>query len=154
MYGKRHAATNRALPPLAAAVAALCVGGCNTLARNNYFLPGGVDQSSAVASQIGAAEHGEGPFPTFAEIPAIPNDVRPLSAWRATISETLAAKYQAEAEIQRNPWTLTDTPESFAEATRAKIPPAEAIPPTDATAEAEAFAASLRGRAKAPPPPH
>ena len=149
MYGKRPNATILALPLLAAAVA-LSLGGCNTLAKNNYFLPGGVDQSSAVAGRVGAAEQSQGAFPTFADIPPIPNDVRPLSAWRASIGETMGEKAAAEAELARHPWTLSGT-EAFAEAARAEIPPAEAVPPTDATAQAEAFAASIRGRANQPP---
>ncbi len=151
MYGKRQAATIQALPAMAAAAAALCVGGCNTLAKNNYFLPGGVDQRSAVAGQVATAQHSDGPFPRFAQIPPIPNDVRPLSAWRATIGETLASKREMLAEIEKNPWTLSGT-EAFAEGSREQIPAAEAVPPTDNTANAEAFAASVRGRAKTPPP--
>jgi hypothetical protein len=53
--------------------------------------------------------------------------------------------------MREHPWTLDGT-EAFAAAARAQIPPEEAVPPTDATAEAEAFAASLGARAKTPPP--
>ncbi|HXQ45685.1 MAG TPA: hypothetical protein VN806_03665 [Caulobacteraceae bacterium] len=152
MYAKRLAETIRAVLPLtAAACAAAGLGGCDTLARNNYFLPGGIDQRSAVAAQVGAAEHEQGPFPQFAEIPAQPTDVRPLAAWRATVGDVAAQKVATDTEIREHPFTLEGT-EDFADAARAKIPPEEAIPPTDATAEAEAFAASLGARAKTPPP--
>jgi len=151
VYVKRQAATNGVVSTLAVGAAALSLCGCNTLAKNNYFLPGGVDQHSAVAGQVAAAQHSEGPFPTFAEIPPVANDVRSLPAWRAAVGETLAEKQATESEIERHPWTLENTG-SFAEQTRAQIPPAEAVPPADATAAAEAFAASVRGRAKTPPP--
>jgi len=149
----RSPAKMRALRAVAVTTAAVALCGCNTLAKNNYFLPGGVDQHSAVASQVSAAQSEQGAFPTFAEIPPLPGDVRPLSAWRATVHETLAAKRETLAELERRPWTLSGT-EAFAEDARAKIPPAEAAPPTDTTAEAESFAAGARGRAKTPPPAH
>jgi hypothetical protein len=152
VYVKRLAETIRAISPLGAAVAALSLGGCNTLVRNNYFLPGGVDQRSPVAAQVGAAQHKQGPMPRFTDIPPAPTDVRPLSAWRQTVGQTLAAKQSTDAELGEHPFILEGT-EAFAASARAKIPPEEAAPPTDATADAEAFAASVRARAKTPPPP-
>ncbi len=133
--------------------AAAGVGGCTNLAKENYFLPGGVDQTSAVAGQVAAAQQAPGPFPRFSQIPPAPTDVRPLTAWRAAIGETLAEKRSVDANNSTYPYTLSNT-QAFAEASRARIPPAEATPPAvDATQAAEAYAASQRERAKAPPPP-
>ncbi len=163
MYVKPLAETILAILPVGAAVAGLSLCGCNTLAKNNYYLPGGVDQRSAVAAQVEAARRQPGPMPQFTDIPPAPTDVRPLSAWRQTVGETLADKQSTDAEIRDHPFMLEGT-EAFAASTRAEIPPEDAAPPTDATAEAEAFAASVRpgaashhraraARAKPPPPP-
>ncbi|HXQ13995.1 MAG TPA: hypothetical protein VN814_05170 [Caulobacteraceae bacterium] len=160
MYVKRLAETIRAVLPVGAALAGLSLCGCNTLAKNNYFLPGGVDQRSVVAAQVTAVQHQPGPMPQFTDMPPAPTDVRPLSAWRQTVGETLADKRATDAEIREHPFILEGT-EAFAASTRAKIPPEDAAAPTDATAEAEAFAASVRpgasshrrARAKSPPPP-
>jgi hypothetical protein len=161
VYVKRLAETIRAVLPVGAALASLSLCGCNTLAKNNYFLPGGVDQHSAVAAQVSAAQHQPGPMPQFTDIPPAPTDVRPLSAWRQTVGETVADKRATDAEIREHPFLLEGT-EEFAASARARIPPEDAAPPTDATAGAEAFAASVRpaaapshhhARAKSPPPP-
>jgi hypothetical protein len=160
VYVKRLAETIRAILPFGAALAALSVCACNTLAKNNYFLPGGVDQRSAVAAEVRSAQHEQGAMPQFTDIPPAPTDVRPLSAWRKTVGETLADKQATDAEIRAHPFLLAGT-EAFAAGARAKIPPEEAAAPVDATAEAEAFAASVspatpgghRARAKTPPPP-
>ena len=151
MYVRRLPAQIRALSPLATVAAAAALCGCNTLAKSNYFLPGGVDQQSAVASQVNAAEHASGPFPTFSEIPATPNDVRPLKAWRASVGEALGEKHAMLAELAGHPWALSDT-EAFAANARSQIPPAEAAAPVDSSAAAEAFAARYGARAKPPPP--
>jgi hypothetical protein len=153
VYVNRLAERIRAVAPLGAAIlGAVGVCGCDTLARNNYFLPGGIDQRSPVAAQVRAAEQQPGAYPQFAEIPALPTDIRPLGGWRAAVGGTLADKQATDAEIREHPFTLNDT-EGFAAATRGKIPPHEAVPPTDDTAAAEAFAASVRGRANPPPSP-
>jgi hypothetical protein len=160
VYVERVAETIRVVLPLGAAVAALSLWGCNTLAKNNYFLPGGVDERSAVAGQVRAAQHEQGPMPQFTDIPPAPTDVRPLFAWRQTVGEVLADKQATDAEIRAHPFMLEGT-EAFAASAGAKIPPEEAAAPIDATAGAEAFAASVRpgapshhrARAKTPPPP-
>jgi hypothetical protein len=76
--------------------------------------------------------------------------VRPLAAWRQTVGDVVAQKIATDTEIREHPWSLDGTDE-FAVSARAQIPPEEAAPPTDATADAEAFAASLGARAKGPP---
>ncbi|HEX4198217.1 MAG TPA: hypothetical protein VHZ26_12320 [Caulobacteraceae bacterium] len=134
-------------------IAGASLGGCDTLARNNYFLPGGVDQRSAVAAQVRAAEQEHGPYPRFSQIPALPKDVRPLSAWRARVSQTLAEKRQVDAANAAYPYTLQDT-QAFADTQHARIPATEAAPPSaDAASASDAYAASVRARATKPPPP-
>jgi hypothetical protein len=134
-------------------IAGAGLGGCDTLAKNNYFLPGGIDQQSAVAAQVRAAQQEHGPYPKFSQIPAIPKDVRPLSAWRATVTQTLGEKHEVDAANAAYPYTLQDT-QGFADAQHARIPAAEATPPAaDASSASDAYAASVRARATKPPPP-
>ncbi|HZC16116.1 MAG TPA: hypothetical protein VE309_05095 [Caulobacteraceae bacterium] len=132
-------------------VAGASLGGCDTLAKNNYFLPGGIDQQSAVAAQVKAAQKAPGPYPTFSQIPAIPKDVRPVSAWRATVTQTLAEKHQVDAANAAYPYSLHDT-QAFADAQHAQIPAAEAAPSSDTSSASDAYAASVRARATKPPP--
>ena len=146
--------TSRIGPVLRLAVIAAAAGaaGCVDLQKNNYFLPGGVDQSSPVAGQIAEAQRAPGPMPKFSDIPPAPTDVRPLSAWRAAVGETLADKRAIDADNSTYPYTLANT-EAFAEAARTRIPAEEAAPPPDSTQAAEAYADALRSRANQPPPP-
>ncbi len=154
MYLKRTTETIRLAGVLLAFIASASLGGCNTLARNNYFLPGGIDQQSAVAAQVRAAQRSPGPYPKFSQIPPLPKDVRPLSAWRATVAGALAEKHQVDAAAAAYPYSLHDTT-AFADAQRARIPPSESTPPSkDASTTSEAYAASVRARAKTPPPPN
>jgi len=151
VYAKRAKVTIRPAGALLVLIAGASLGGCNTLARNNYFLPGGIDQQSAVAAQVRAAEQAPGPYPTFSQIPALPKDVRPLSAWRSTVEGALAEKHEVDAATAAYPYSLHDT-QAFADAQHAKIPAAEAAPPADASSAADAYAASVRARATTPPP--
>jgi len=134
-------------------IAGASLSGCNTLAKNNYFLPGGIDQQSAVAAQVRQAQHSAGPMPKFSQIPAVPKDVRPTSAWHATVTEALQEKHQVDAAVAAYPYTLQNT-EAFAADQRARIPAAEAAPATDATSASDAYAAKVRARATTPSPPN
>ena len=153
MYAKRTKETIRPACALIVLIAGASLGGCGALARNNYFLPGGIDQQSAVAAQVKAAEQAPGPYPKFSQIPPVPTDVRPLSAWRATVEGALAEKHEVDAATAAYPYGLHDT-EGFAEATRARIPPDQATPSTDAAEASDAYAASVRARATRPSPPN
>jgi S-adenosylmethionine:diacylglycerol 3-amino-3-carboxypropyl transferase len=134
-------------------IAGASLAGCNTLAKNNYFLPGGIDQQSAVAAQVKAAQQAPGPYPKFSQIHAIPKDVRPVTAWRANVTEALAKKQQADAAVAAYPYSLQNT-EAFAADQRSRIPAAEAAPSTDASSATDAYAAKVRARATTPPPPN
>ena len=153
MYVKRTRPTIGPTGALIVLIGASSLAGCNTLAKNNYFLPGDIDQSSAAAAQVRAAQQAPGPYPTFAQIPNLPTDVRPIGAWRAAVTGALAEKHQVDADNAAYPYSLSDT-QGFADAQHARIPPAEAAPSTDATSAADAYAASVRARATKPPPPN
>ncbi|HRD27753.1 MAG TPA: hypothetical protein PLO65_05590, partial [Caulobacter sp.] len=104
-------------------------------------------------AQVETAIRNPGPWPTFAGIPEIPEDVRSSAAWRAAIADQ-----QAEAEATRqaaadDTWSLTAT-EAFEARTRAEANPLGLHAPTDAEmAESEAYARALRKRATPPPSP-
>lgn len=135
--------------------AAAAVAGCAGTSRLNPMGAGGVDATSPVAADIRAAQHAPGHYPKFSQIPPIPKDVRPDTAWRDSVAATWALKRQTEAEAAAIPFTLTvGDAQAWAATELAKIPPAEMTPPqADATRQAEAFAATQRARATPPPPP-
>jgi hypothetical protein len=154
VYAKRTKVTIRPAGAILLLIAGVSLGGCGTLAKNNYFLPGGINQQSAVAAQVKAAQQSPGPYPKFSQIPAIPKDVRPVSAWHATVTGALAEKQQVDAAAAAYPYSLHDT-QAFADAQRARIPAAETAPPSaDASSASDAYAASQRARATTPPPPN
>jgi hypothetical protein len=153
VYAKRAKETIRPAAAMLVLIAGASLSGCDTLAKNNYFLPGGIDQQSAVAAQVRAAQQAPGPYPKFSQIPPVPTDVRPISAWRASVTGALAEKREVDAAAAAYPYSLHDT-QAFADAQHARIPPAQAAPSTDATSAADAYAASVRARATRPPPPN
>ena len=98
MYGRNAQKTRSDRPARClCSSAAASLGGCDTLAKNNYFLPGGVDQQSAVAAQVERRAARAGPMPKFSQIPPVPMDVRPFSAWRAAVTDVIGEKRQVDA---------------------------------------------------------
>jgi hypothetical protein len=124
---------------------ALVVAGCAT-----PFSAAQVDPTSPVAEATRAASHQKGNRPTFADIPAIPTDVRGPGAFRTSIAAQEAAGAKLRRDTAPDTFKLNDT-ENYAARTRAagKAPNFEA--PTDADrADTDAFAKAARGRASAP----
>ena len=120
----------------------------------NPFATGPVDSSSPVAGAVTAASSLSGGYPKFSEVPPVPTDVRPISAWRQAVIGAWALKVSTEAQAARIPFTLNNSL-GWAAAERAKIPADQATPPAaDNSAETEAYAAALRARATPPPPPN
>jgi len=117
------------------------------------FTPPPADPASPVAAAANAAAKAStrAERPTFAEIPAIPTDIRtPVQFKKAVGAEKLAAE-ELKRETAPGTWTLSNT-ESYAAKARkvAKVPPSDI--PTDADrAATEAFAKAARDRATAPP---
>jgi hypothetical protein len=110
-----------------------------------------VDLSSPVAQDVKAAMNNPGPPPKFADIPKLPRDVRPASAWNRVVEATKEDKValdRATAEIAARP---VDT-EAFAQSARSSVavPPAD-VPSAKTTAETAAYAKALRERVKPPP---
>jgi hypothetical protein len=126
---------------------------CADLPRLEPGATAAVDPRSPAAAQVETAIRSPGPWPTFAGIPDIPEDVRSSAAWRAAIADQ-----QAEAEATRQAtaegtWSLTAT-EAFEARAREEANPLGLHAPTDAEmAESEAYARALRKRATPPPSP-
>lgn len=112
-----------------------------------------IDPKSPAAAQVGEALKHPGPWPTFAGIPDVPDDVRTSAAWRAAIEDQQAEGLYTARNAAEDTWSLTAT-EAFEAQARAEANPLGLKPPTDAEmAESEAYARALRKRATPPPSP-
>ena len=110
------------------------------------------DPNSQVTKDVLYASAHPGPFPKFSDIPKVPTDVPPASAWRAQVADLQRSKARLDAEAAALPPAQSDT-EPFAASSRALAKaPVEAAPP-DAEQQTEADAAALRERATPPPAP-
>ncbi|MGZ3278762.1 MAG: hypothetical protein ACXWKT_11360 [Caulobacteraceae bacterium] len=132
----------------AVALAAISLGACGV--TRTAFGPLQYDKTSPAAGAIASTDVSNQPYPTFAQVPSQPDDVRPTSAWNRNIFDTLAARRQMEALQVVQPQTLYGA-EAFAQQARA-----EAAPPLTAAqskAESDQSAAIAKeGRARAKPP--
>ena len=133
---------------------ASAIGGCaHAPMMTNPLAAGGVNRESSVSAEVTAAMNAQGTTPRFSQVPVIPTDVRPVTAWRAAVVSEWSQKRQTERQAAALPFTLANT-EAWAQRTRAKIPAGQTTAPKpDAAAQIEAFAASERARATPPPPP-
>ena len=91
-----------------------------------------------------------GAYPTFASIPPLPTDVRPLAGWRASVRAIQRDGAELTQMAAAEPWTLGDT-EGWASQERAEAAPPPPITAPSSQADTEAFAAALRARAMPPP---
>jgi len=111
------------------------------------------DPKSPAAAQVDEALKHPGPWPTFAGIPQIPDDVRNSEAWRAAIEDQEAEGVYTARSVAEDTWSLTAT-EAFEAQARVDANPLNLHAPTDAEiAESEAYARALRKRATPPPSP-
>ena len=112
------------------------------------------DRNSPIYKDVIYASEHPGPYPQFSQIPQIPTDVRPVSAWAAAVTDIHQEKVRLDTSIAALPPPVTDT-ESFAATARgeAKAPAVEA-PPADASDQTQSYAQSLRQRATPPPKRH
>lgn len=94
-----------------------------------------------------------GPFPTFADIPQAPGDVRSTEGWNIAVNGTQAERAQLLAETAPSTFSLSDT-QGFVAAERAAIAydPAD-VPSATQAAQSAAWAAKMRERATPPPRP-
>jgi hypothetical protein len=142
---------NALRPPFSTAVrstvlagACLLVTGCTGVP----FTDAKIDPASPVAADVAKMTRQDAKFPTFASIPAKPNDVRPVQQYGRDARSVLAAGDALVAATAPSTWTLQGT-DAFADKARADAGP-QLDPPKPG--DAEAFARELRERASPPPP--
>ena len=134
-----------------AAIVSFCAGGAGLLAGcvGNPFAEAQVDPASPVAAEVARVAKADAPFPSFADIPKVPTDVRPLRQYGMAADELERARTQIEQATAPQTWTLENT-EGFASQARRAAGPELAAPNQ---ADSEAYANELRRRATPPPPP-
>ncbi|WP_340645255.1 hypothetical protein [Phenylobacterium sp.] len=133
---------------LVCACAAAMLSGC---AVANPFATAAVDPASPVAAEVAAKARASRNYPTFADIPPVPTDVRPLPAFGRAATAVEVAGADLMRETAPGTWTLTGT-EAFAGRARDLAGP-EIAGAESTTAATEAFAKAQRARATPPPPP-
>ncbi|MES2035635.1 MAG: hypothetical protein V4466_15820 [Pseudomonadota bacterium] len=120
------------------------------------FEPGAnaqIDPTSPAAAAVAEAARTPGPWPTFADIPEVPADLRDAAAWRAAVADQEAEGAATQRAGAEDTWSLTAT-EAFTARAQADIDSVKVHAPTDAeVAESEAYARALRARATPPPSP-
>lgn len=136
---------------LAGAAMSLCA-----CAAIQDFEPGAnaqVDAQSPAAAAVAREAAKPHPWPTFADIPELPADVRDSAAWREAVSDQEAEGLYTRRNAAEDTWSLTAT-EAFAAQATAEANALNVRAPTDAEqAESEAYARALRARATPPPLP-
>ena len=90
-------------------------------------------------------------YPTFADIPPVPTDQRPIGQWGKEADKLETASADLERKTAPNTWTLDGT-ERFQARAQAEAGP-DNTGATSSTAATEAFARQLRERATPPPSP-
>lgn len=127
-------------------MAAVGAAGCSTLS------PTAVDERSVAAARIRAEENTPRRWPTFADIPATPRDVRTVAQYDDTVRGVQGEGNELRGWVAGNPAINLDT-EAFVADNRGRAAEAGAVPPADQQARTEAFAEEARRRATPPPPP-
>lgn len=89
------------------------------------------------------------PYPTFASVPPIPKDLRPVGDWRAAVVGVQEDGARLERYAASMPWSLTDSEAWAARARTEATPPPPVTTSTDP--ETEALVAAMRARAMTPP---
>ena len=133
-------------------LAGVAIGMAGCVISGGPAAPLAVDPNSQVGKDVLYAAKHPGPYPKFADIPKIPTDVPPPSAWRAQVADLQQGRDRVVTEAAALPAPLADT-EPFADKSRALAKaPLDPAPP-DADQQTQADAAALRERATPPPSP-
>jgi hypothetical protein len=147
MYASRRLFVNaRSAKAVACAIACASLAACTS----RVFSEGEIDPASPVKGEIAATARSNADYPAFTEVPAKPNDVRPVLAFGQAADKLIADRDAMARDTAPDTWTLTgqDTAAFAAAADKAAGPAGPA-----ATTDTDAYAASLRKRATPPPPP-
>jgi hypothetical protein len=131
---------------------ALCAGASALLSAcvGNPFATAPVDPASPIAAEIAKRARTVGPYPTFAQIPPMPKDVRAPPAYGAGARKLEAAGAELDAQTAPDTWTLGGT-DTFATGAQSTIGKEQPVTPADAGTEAFVSAGQKRAT---PPPPH
>ena len=133
-----------------AAIALVGVGLAGCGVTRTAFGPLQYDKSSPAAPAIASTDVSNQPYPTFAQAPSQPDDVRPIAAWNRNILDMIAARRQLDAFPVAYPQTFYGA-EAFAQ--QARIDATPPPPPAGASAETSAaLAKDTRERATPPSP--
>jgi hypothetical protein len=133
--------------------AALTLGGCVAIEAVEPGAGAAINPDSSAGPAVAAAINDPGPWPTFANIPQLPDDLRTPEAWRDAVADQEADRLFTERNVAADTWSLSGT-EAFAAGLRATVAEVDVHAPTDAEmAESEAYARALRARATPPPLP-
>lgn len=128
----------------ACGLAASLLAGCAA----SPFTEAQVDPASPVAVDVARAARVVRPYPTFAQIPPTPADVRPARAFAAAVADVQGEGARLERDTAASTWTL-DGSDSFAARAERSLGD-DAAPIAN---DPEAFARAQRERATPPPPP-
>ncbi len=142
----------------AAALAAVGLTGCADLQRATASIaPDPVNVESPVAAAVVAAEQGPLPNMGFRDVPPKPDTTGALTPFQQRrVVQTLARSgEEVNVWATENPVMIPTTTEAFNAASLKALhyDPAD-LPPEDQAERTEAYAASMRAKAAAPPPPH
>jgi hypothetical protein len=110
-----------------------------------------VDPGSPAAAAIAAQAASRTEYPTFADIPQLPTDLRSTEGWRMAVAGTEEDREGLLRDTAPSTFSLSDT-DAFAARSQAIIAYDPADVPTAADAAAtEAWAKAMRERATPPP---
>ena len=110
-----------------------------------------LDPNSRIGQAMIEAMRNPGPYPKFSDIPKVPADMASPAPFAEVIAPLVAQRTALGSQVASLPQASPALTEIDAARLRALV--AIEPPPADATARAEAFARSLRERAKPPPAP-
>ena len=135
----------------AAALAAAALAGCAYL-PGRPFVPPPADVASPLAADIDRMNLKGATYPSFIDVPNLPTDVRPVTAWTRNIYNVLRTRREMQAIVVLDPQSLYGA-EAFAQEGRAyAAPPPASIEPTVQPSKTAAFATQGHERAKPPSP--
>lgn len=127
------------------------VGACALLSAciSEPFQDAKVNPDSPIAADVARIAHEKIAFPTFASIPPVPKDVRPVKQYGQAAKAIEQARIDLEQKTAPESWSLANTDAFAAKAQREAGQEAAPRPNGDTAA----FATTQRKRATAPPPP-
>lgn len=133
-----------------AVLAAASVSACVSRAGLERAAPS-PDANTVLGQAMIEAARNPGPYPKFSDIPKVPAVADQSTAWQENAARVQSDATTLAAQIAALPPATPQLTE--AEAARLRSMGFIAPPSANATAETEAFARSLRNRAKPPPAP-